>query len=74
MSLYSTLGSQSVTVRDVFVRRLLAKTEDVDLKVAILEFITVAIETQPALTELFMCLKPSNDSATTTEVWLTIGC
>ena len=62
MSLYSMLGSHGVTVRDVFVRRLSAKTEDVDLKVAIVEFITVAIETQPALTELFLCLKPSNEN------------
>ena len=69
MSLYSMLGSHGVTVRDVFVRRLSAKTEDVDLKVAILEFITVAIETQPALTELFLCLKPSNENDGT-EVWL----
>ena len=67
MSLYSVLGSHGATMRDVFVRRLSAKTEDVDLKVAILEFITVAIETQPALTELFLCLKPSTGK---TEVWL----
>lgn len=62
MSLYSMLGSHAVTVRDVFVRRLSAKTEDVDLKVAIVEFITVTIETQPALTELFLCLKSSNEN------------
>lgn len=62
MSLYSMLGSHGAVVRDVFIRRLSAKTEDVDLKVAILEFITVAIETQPALTELFMCLKLSNEN------------
>lgn len=62
MSLYSMLGSHGVTMKDVFARRLSAKTEDVDLKVAILEFITVSIETQPALTELFMCLKPSNEN------------
>jgi len=71
MSLYSLLGSHGATVRDVFVRRLSAKTEDIDLKVAILEFITVAIETQPALTELFLCLKPSNNSDGQ-EVWLII--
>lgn len=69
MSLYSMLGSHGITLRDLFVRRLSAKTEDVNLKVAILEFITVAIETQPALTELFMCLKPSNESDGA-EVWL----
>ena len=71
MSLYSMLGSHGVTMRDVFVRRLSAKTEDVDLKIAILEFIAVAIETQPALTELFMCLKLSNEKDGT-EVWLMI--
>ena len=63
MSLFSMLGSHGIAVRDAFVRRLSAKTEDVDLKVSILDFVTIAIETQPALTELFLCLKPSSDSS-----------
>ncbi|XP_062505615.1 nucleoporin NUP188-like [Corticium candelabrum] len=60
MSVYGCLGSEEDghSIRDGYVMRLDARTEDVGLKVSILEFLANAIETQPGLTELFLDLKP----------------
>ncbi|KAJ8286569.1 hypothetical protein GJAV_G00040670 [Gymnothorax javanicus] len=57
MSVYACLGSDAAAIRDAFLTRLQSKTEDVRIKVMTLEFLTVAVETQPGLIELFLNLE-----------------
>uniref|UniRef100_A0A3Q3GD73 Nucleoporin NUP188 n=1 Tax=Labrus bergylta TaxID=56723 RepID=A0A3Q3GD73_9LABR len=57
MSVYACLGSDASAIRDAFLTRLQSKTEDMRIKVMILEFLTVAVETQPGLIELFLNLE-----------------
>ncbi|XP_035683190.1 nucleoporin NUP188 homolog [Branchiostoma floridae] len=57
MSVHACLGDQAIPIRDMYLTRLQAKTEDLRLKVVILEWLTVAVETQPGLTELFLNLQ-----------------
>ncbi|XP_057675073.1 nucleoporin NUP188 [Corythoichthys intestinalis] len=57
MSVYACLGSDAPAIRDAFLTRLQSKTEDMRIKVMILEFLTVAVETQPGLIELFLNLE-----------------
>ncbi|XP_035246168.1 nucleoporin NUP188 homolog [Anguilla anguilla] len=57
MSVYACLGSDAAAIRDAFLIRLQSKTEDVRIKVMTLEFLTVAVETQPGLIELFLNLE-----------------
>uniref|UniRef100_A0A3P8W9J0 Nucleoporin NUP188 n=1 Tax=Cynoglossus semilaevis TaxID=244447 RepID=A0A3P8W9J0_CYNSE len=57
MSVYACLGSDAAAIRDAFLTRLQSKTEDMRIKVMILEFLTVAVETQPGLIELFLNLE-----------------
>ncbi|XP_054614138.1 nucleoporin NUP188 isoform X3 [Dunckerocampus dactyliophorus] len=57
MSVYACLGSDAAAIRDAFLTRLQSKTEDMRVKVMILEFLTVAVETQPGLIELFLNLE-----------------
>lgn len=61
MSLHASFGVEAVPLRDAFVSRLKALTEDVKLKVVILEFISTAVETQPGLVELFLDLSSKED-------------
>nr|XP_006640720.1 PREDICTED: nucleoporin NUP188 homolog isoform X1 [Lepisosteus oculatus] len=60
MSVYACLGSDAAAIRDTFLTRLQSKTEDMRIKVMILEFLTVAVETQPGLIELFLNLEVKN--------------
>ncbi|XP_031173721.1 nucleoporin NUP188 homolog [Sander lucioperca] len=57
MSVYACLGNDAAAIRDAFLTRLQSKTEDMRIKVMILEFLTVAVETQPGLIELFLNLE-----------------
>uniref|UniRef100_A0A4W3IUI1 Nucleoporin NUP188 n=1 Tax=Callorhinchus milii TaxID=7868 RepID=A0A4W3IUI1_CALMI len=57
MSVYACLGGDAAAIRDAFLNRLQSKTEDMRIKVMILEFLTVAVETQPGLIELFLNLE-----------------
>ncbi|KAL0965157.1 hypothetical protein UPYG_G00277510 [Umbra pygmaea] len=57
MSVYACLGSDAAAIRDAFLTRLQSKTEDMRIKVMILDFLTVAVETQPGLIELFLNLE-----------------
>ncbi|XP_025060750.1 nucleoporin NUP188 homolog isoform X3 [Alligator sinensis] len=57
MSVYACLGSDAAAIRDAFLTRLQSKIEDMRIKVMILEFLTVAVETQPGLIELFLNLE-----------------
>lgn len=62
MSVYACLGSDAAAIRDAFLTRLQSKTEDMRIKVMILEFLTVAVETQPGLIELFLNLEAKEGS------------
>lgn len=62
MSIYACLGSDAAAIRDAFLTRLQSKTEDMRIKVMILEFLTVAVETQPGLIELFLNLEAKDGS------------
>uniref|UniRef100_A0A672HSR2 Nucleoporin NUP188 n=1 Tax=Salarias fasciatus TaxID=181472 RepID=A0A672HSR2_SALFA len=62
MSVYACLGSDAAAIRDAFLTRLQSKTEDMRIKVMILEFLTVAVETQPGLIELFLNLEVKDGS------------
>uniref|UniRef100_A0A670KCY9 Nucleoporin NUP188 n=1 Tax=Podarcis muralis TaxID=64176 RepID=A0A670KCY9_PODMU len=57
MSVYACLGNDAAAIRDAFLTRLQSKIEDMRIKVMILEFLTVAVETQPGLIELFLNLE-----------------
>ncbi|KAK2497124.1 hypothetical protein MC885_021062 [Smutsia gigantea] len=65
MSVYACLGNDAAAIRDAFLTRLQNKIEDMRIKVMILEFLTVAVETQPGLIELFLNLevKDGNDGS-----------
>uniref|UniRef100_A0A667XV40 Nucleoporin NUP188 n=1 Tax=Myripristis murdjan TaxID=586833 RepID=A0A667XV40_9TELE len=62
MSVYACLGNDAAAIRDAFLTRLQSKTEDMRIKVMILEFLTVAVETQPGLIELFLNLEAKDSS------------
>ncbi|XP_041914346.1 nucleoporin NUP188 isoform X1 [Alosa sapidissima] len=62
MSVYACLGSDAAAIRDAFLARLQSHTEDMRIKVMILEFLTVAVETQPGLIELFLNLEVKDGS------------
>ncbi|KAG7268203.1 hypothetical protein CRUP_022892 [Coryphaenoides rupestris] len=62
MSVYACLGSDAAAIRDAFLTRLQSRTEDMRIKVMILEFLTVAVETQPGLIELFLNLEVKDSS------------
>jgi nuclear pore complex protein Nup188 len=66
MSMYGCLGSEedSNSIRDGYVLRLNARTEDVGLKISILEFLASAVKTQPGLTEHFLDLERVSSEST----------
>ncbi|MEQ2159201.1 hypothetical protein GOODEAATRI_020297, partial [Goodea atripinnis] len=78
MSVYACLGSDAAAIRDAFLARLQSKTEDMRIKVMILEFLTVAVETQPGVpggrVELPSCGVGSNQLETAGEVLVSSPC
>nr|XP_033817901.1 nucleoporin NUP188 homolog isoform X1 [Geotrypetes seraphini] len=62
MSVYACLGCDAAAIRDAFLTRLQSKIEDIRVKVMILEFLTIAVETQPGLIELFLNLEAKDGS------------
>uniref|UniRef100_A0A2K6TZC0 Nucleoporin NUP188 n=1 Tax=Saimiri boliviensis boliviensis TaxID=39432 RepID=A0A2K6TZC0_SAIBB len=62
MSVYACLGNDAAAIRDAFLIRLQSRIEDMRIKVMILEFLTVAVETQPGLIELFLNLEVKDGS------------
>lgn len=54
MSLLACLGTEAEAICDHYLLRLSSATEDVRLKVAIIEFLTVCISHQPGLIERFI--------------------
>ncbi|KAF4077015.1 hypothetical protein AMELA_G00203210 [Ameiurus melas] len=67
MSVYACLGSDAAAIRDAFLHHMQSKTVDLRIKVTILEFLTVAVETQPGLIELFLNLETKEGSEGTKE-------
>ncbi|XP_029640087.2 nucleoporin NUP188 homolog [Octopus sinensis] len=57
MSILAILGNDAEPIRNKMLSRLAALTEDLQLKVAILELLSVCVVTQPGLIELFLNLK-----------------
>ncbi|XP_076436935.1 nucleoporin NUP188-like [Babylonia areolata] len=53
MSILACLGNDAEPIRDIYLTRLQALSEDLRLKVAILELLSVCVETQPGLIEIF---------------------
>lgn len=54
MSLLACLGSEAESVRDHFLYRLEEVTEDIRLKIALLDFLSCCIKYQPGLIEMFL--------------------
>ncbi|XP_053329838.1 nucleoporin NUP188 isoform X2 [Spea bombifrons] len=67
MSVYACLGSDAAAIRDAFLNRLQCTVEDMQIKVMILDLLTVAVETQPGLIELFLNLQVKDASDGTKE-------
>ncbi|XP_039272759.2 nucleoporin NUP188-like [Styela clava] len=57
MSLHASLGQDVAAVRDILLSRIKSRTEDVHLKIGILEFLRISVQTQPGLLELFLDLE-----------------
>nr|CAB3264507.1 nucleoporin NUP188 homolog [Phallusia mammillata] len=58
MSLHANLGDDVVAFRDILLSRLRSRIEHHSLKIAILDFMVVSVQTQPGLLELFLDLEP----------------
>ena len=65
MSILACLGSDAEALRDIFLNRLAATTEDVQLKVVIVSFLSICVETQPGLVEIFLNLTPDTTKKVT---------
>ncbi|XP_033764157.1 nucleoporin NUP188 homolog isoform X2 [Pecten maximus] len=59
MSILACLGGDAETIRDMYLSRLQAVTEDLRLKVVILELLSVCVEAQPGLIEIFLNVQPA---------------
>jgi len=62
--LTSSFGDALIGIRNAFVNRLNGRVEAVRLKVAILEFLTACVESQPGIIESFTHLLQSKDKKT----------
>ena len=62
--LTSSFGDALIGIRNAFVNRLNGRVEAVRLKVAILEFLTACVETQPGIIESFTHLQQGKDKKT----------
>eukprot|EP00794_Sanderia_malayensis_P015459 gene15459-17042_t len=62
VSLLATFGQNATALRNAFVTRLGSPVEPVRLKIAILDFLTSSIESQPGLVELFIHQLPSKSN------------
>ena len=62
MSILACLGTDAEGIRNIFLTRLAATTEDIQLKVVITEFLSVCVETQPGLIEIFLNLQPASEA------------
>ncbi|XP_050342669.1 nucleoporin Nup188 isoform X1 [Nymphalis io] len=60
MSLFSSLDMTAYQVRVMFLDRLRDEYETIDLKIAILDFVTTCVGKQPGLTEAFFMMNHEN--------------
>ncbi|GFS03021.1 nucleoporin NUP188 [Elysia marginata] len=64
MSILACLGRDAESIRDMFLTRLEAVSEDIQLKVGILELLSVCVDSQPGLIEIFLNVQTQHgDSA-----------
>ncbi|XP_052220538.1 nucleoporin NUP188-like [Dreissena polymorpha] len=68
MSILACLGAQAEALRDIYLMRLQSATEDLGLKTGILELLSVCVESQPGLIELFLNVQPAPQSNTVKDV------
>jgi nuclear pore complex protein Nup188 len=54
MSMLACLGNEAEAIRDIYLARLQASTEDVDLKVVVLKWLATCVYTQPGVIEMFL--------------------
>ncbi|KAL5011424.1 hypothetical protein ScPMuIL_009975 [Solemya velum] len=59
MSILACLGNDAEAIRDMYLTRLQAVTEDLRLKVVVLELLSVCVEAQPGLIEIFLNVQPA---------------
>ena len=62
MSMLACLGSEAEAVRQHFLSKLDAVTEDVRVKVALLDFLAVCVKHQPGLIEMFVNVDPEDEN------------
>ena len=60
MSMLACFGNEAQAIRDILLRRLESKTEDILLKIAIVKFFTSCVESQPGLIQLLLGVKDVN--------------
>ncbi|XP_023221238.1 nucleoporin NUP188 homolog [Centruroides sculpturatus] len=63
MSLLACLGTEAEAICDHYLLRLSSATEDIRLKIAIIEFLTVCISHQPGLIERFINIPVTTDKS-----------
>ncbi|CAG0888352.1 unnamed protein product [Darwinula stevensoni] len=54
MSLLACLGAQASIIRDQFLRRITSQSEDIQLRICGLEFLTTCVALQPGLLQIFL--------------------
>ena len=60
MSMLACFGNEAQAIRDILLRRLESKTEDILFKIAIVRFFTSCVESQPGLIQLLLGAKDIN--------------
>ena len=60
MSMLACFGNEAQAIRDILLRRLESKTEDILLKIAIVRFFASCVESQPGLIQLLLGAKDIN--------------
>ncbi|GFO48464.1 nucleoporin nup188-like [Plakobranchus ocellatus] len=68
MSILACLGKDAESIRDMFLTRLQAKSEDIQLKVGILELLSVCVDFQPGLIEIFLNVQTQHGDSSRTDV------
>merc|ERR1711899_423262 len=59
-SMLACFGNEAQAIRDILLRRLESKTEDILFKIAIVRFFTSCVESQPGLIQLLLGAKDIN--------------
>ncbi|XP_059142292.1 nucleoporin NUP188-like isoform X2 [Physella acuta] len=61
MSILACLGNDAEPIRDMFLTRLQAVSEDIQLRVSILELLSVCVDSQHGLIEIFLNVQQQGD-------------